>query len=306
AHQLAPDAALYVALYYKDLYDLIGVRFQPALPNTYTQFVTEDYGNVKGAEFTFTKRATKFLSGKFVYTLSQAKGTSSYGTQAYYDYIANVPVDPVTGEPVPMPKADYPLEFDRRHLVSTEVNFNIPDKTGPILGTIYPLQNININTATTVASGLPYTKRNTSQLIIGEVNAERMPWTWTTDLKIKKDFKQWNLIYTIFAEITNLFNNKNIQNVYPETGKTDDNMKLSTFDGYITSTWPSGAGEVVLPPTQPGEITGYVERRDLNNDGQITKQEWYDSYKRAYQDFLNDPYLYGEPRKIHIGFSVSF
>jgi len=303
AHQLAPDAALYVTLYYKDLYNLIGVRFVPALPNTYTQFVTEDYGNVKGAEFTITKRATKFLSGKLVYTLSEAKGTSSYGTQAYYDYIANVPVDPVTGEPVPMPKSDYPLEFDRRHLASAEVNFNIPDKTGPIFGTVYPLQNLNINTVTTMGSGLPYTKRNTSQLIIGEVNGERMPWTWSADLKIEKQFKQWNLNYSLFAEITNLFNTKNVENVYPETGKTDDNMKLSTFDGYMSSTWPSSD---IPGDSMPSTYSKYDERRDFNHDGWITKEEWYDSYKMAYQDLLNDPYLYGDPRKIHIGISVSF
>ncbi len=306
AHELAPDAALFVNVYYKDLYDLIAVRFVPSLPRTYTQFVTEDYGNVRGAEFTFTKRATQYVSGELAYTISQAKGTGSYELQAYYDYIANTPVDPVTGKAVPMPKADYPLEFDQRHLLSAELNFRMPDKSGPQIGTIYPLHNLNINTLTSVASGLPYTRRNTSQLIVGEVNAERMPWTWTTDLKIRKDFKLLNLTYAIFAEITNILNVKNIQNVYPETGKTDDNMKLTTFDGYISSTWPSGAAEFVVPPTSPDEFTGYDERRDLDNDGQISKQEWYDSYKMAYQDFLNDPYLYGEPRKIRVGVSVGF
>ncbi|MCK4575357.1 hypothetical protein KAU34_03020, partial [candidate division WOR-3 bacterium] len=134
----------------------------------------------------------------------------------------------------------------------------------------------------------------------------RMPWTWTTDLKIRKDFRLLNLTYALFAEITNLFNVKNIQNVYPETGKIDDNMKLTSFDGYISTTWPSGAAEYVEQPTSPDEFTGYDERRDLDNDGQISKQEWYESYKMAYQDFLNDPYLYGEPRKIRVGVSVGF
>ncbi|TES93176.1 MAG: TonB-dependent receptor [Candidatus Cloacimonadota bacterium] len=301
AHELTPDAALFITLYYKDLYDLIGVRFVPALPNTYTQFVTEDYGNVKGAEFTFSKRATEYLSGKLVYTLSQAKGTGSYSTQAYYDYIANVPIDPVTDKPVPMPKSDYALEFDQRHLISAEVNFRVPNKTGPMLGTIYPLHNLNINVLTSIGSGLPYTKRNTSQLIIGEVNGERMPWTWATDLKIRKGFKQWNLNYALFAEITNLFNIRNILNVYPETGKTDDNDKLSTFDGYMSSTWPPDVEDVI-----PSDHSKYDERRDFDGNGQITQQEWYDSYKMAYQDLLNSPYLYGEPRKIQVGISVNF
>lgn len=303
AHQFAPDAAMFVTLYYKDLYDLIGVRFVPALPNTYTQFVTEDYGNVKGAEFTFSKRATRYLSGKIVYTLSQAKGTSSYGTQAYYDYIANVPVDPVTGEAVPMPKSDYPLEFDRRHLLNAEINYRVPDQTGPKMGDIYPLHNLNVNSTTTVASGLPYTKRNTSQLIVGEVNGERMPWTWSTDLNIKKEFKIMKLTYALFVEITNLLDIRNVQNVYPETGKTDDNLKLSTYDGYVSSTWPTAD---IPGDSMPSDYGKYDERRDLNNDGWLTRSEWYESYKLAYEDFLNDPYLYGDPRKIHVGVSINF
>ncbi len=301
AQQLGTDAALFVTVYYKDLYDLIGVRFVPALPNTYTQFVTEDYGNVKGAEFTLTKRATRFLSGKLVYTLSQAKGTSSYGTQAYYDYIANVPVDPVTGEAVPIPKTDYALEFDQRHIVSAQANFRIPAESGPTMGTIYPLENININLLSSLSSGLPYTKRNTSQLIIGEVNGERMPWNWITDLKVSKELKVLNFYYSLFAEITNLLNTENVVNVYPETGKTDDNDKLSTFDGYISSTWPSDVTNTI-----PSNHSKYDDRRDFDGNGEISQQEWYDSYKVAYQDLLNDPYLYGDPRKIHIGISVSF
>ncbi len=302
-HEFAPDAALFVTLYYKDLYDLIGVRFVPAIPTTYTQFVTEDYGNVKGAEFSFVKRATEYLSTKFVYTLSQAKGTASYETQAYYDYIANVPLDPVTGEPVPMPLEDFPLEFDQRHLFNAELNFSMPDQSGPQMGTIYPLQNININTLTQVASGLPYTKRNTSQLIVGDVNGERMPWTWATDLVIRKDFMFYNFNYAIFAQVTNLFNTRNILNVYPETGKTDDNDKLTGYNGYLESTWPSDVDQNVGIDNTHSK---YDERRDFDNDGIITTQEWYDSYRLAYEDLLNDPYLYGEPRKIRVGVSLSF
>lgn len=301
AHAFSPDAAIFVNLYYKDLYELTTVRFVPSLPRQYTQFYTEDYGNVKGAEFTFTQRATEYLSTNITYTLSQAKGTSSDELIAYYDYVANVPIDPVTGEPVPFPKADYPLEFDQRHMLAAELNLAIPDQAGPILGTIYPLQNLNINTLTSISSGLPYTRKNTSQLIVGETNAERLPWTWATDLKIRKDFKQWNFKYAIFAEITNIFNTRNIIKAFPETGKTDDNMKLSTFDGYISSTWPSDVGDVV-----PKGHSTYDERRDFNNNDEITKDEWYESYKLSYQDYLNSPYFYGDPRKIRVGISLSF
>lgn len=307
AHQFAPTMALNLTGYYKDIYDLMATRVIAAIPKQYVTFITEDYGNVKGLEVILSKRADPYWSGKLAYGLSVAKGTASDATQAYYDYIANVPMDPYTGKPVVYPKSDYYLEFDQRHTISADLNFTIPDGMGPVLGEIRPLQNLNINLLNTAGSGFPYTERDASENIIGKINAKRMPWTWTTDLKLEKEFNIWNLTYSLFGEVTNLFNWKNILNVYPTTGKPDDDGKIETFDKYVGDTFPGEFledGQIEIEGHE--DWSGVDPRRDLDEDGFITTQEWYDSYVAAYKDYLLSPFNYGSPRGILVGVSVSF
>ncbi len=309
AHQFAPTMAVNLTGYYKDIYDLMATRLIAAIPKQYVTFITEDYGNVKGLELVLTKRAERYLSGKLAYGLSVAKGTASDATQAYYDYIANVPLDPYTGQPVVYPKSDYYLEFDQRHTISADLNFTIPDGEGPLLGQIRPLQNLNINLLNQAGSGFPYTERDASENIIGKINAKRMPWTWTTDLKVEKKFKLWDLTYSLFGEVTNLFNLKNIQNVYPTTGLPDDNGKIESFGKYVGDTFPGAYKEqgwipVTVETTQ--EFAGVNSNRDLDGDGVITTQEWYDTYVAAYKDYLANPFNWGPPRAVLVGVSLSF
>jgi hypothetical protein len=47
-------------------------------------------------------------------------------------------------------------------------------------------------------------------------------------------------------------------------------------------------------------------RRDLDGDGWISKDEWYQSYVYAYRDWMTDPYNFGPPRRIAVGLSISW
>jgi len=304
SHQFTDDVALSLTTFYKDLYYLVGVRFIPAVPDPYSAYVTEDYGNVKGLEIVLRKRATEYLSGHLAYSLQQAEGTASWEREAYYDYIANVPVDPYTGEPFVLPVIDYPLEFDQRHTINANVDLLIPDGAGPAIGAVKPLQNLDVSVLTELASGLPYTRRDSRNYLVGETNAERMPWRWTTDLKFTKNFHLFGLKLALFGEITNLFNRKDILNLYPNTGLVADNGMLQDYTTYIDQTFPGDYlddGQILV-----GEINEADQRRDLDGDGYITLDEWYDSYKTAYEDFMNDPYMYDDPRHIDIGISLSW
>ncbi|MDI6840407.1 MAG: TonB-dependent receptor [bacterium] len=301
AHQLSLTTALNLTAYYKDLYDILAARLIPAQPKVYTIYEGVDYGNVKGFEIVLTQRLMGYVSGKLSYSLSEAKGTGSYSTQAYYDYIANIPPDPVTGKPVVLPQKEYYLEFDQRHTVSANLNFNIPDKSGIRVGSIYPLQNLNLNILTQAGSGLPYTVRDASMRIIGDIYSKRMPWTITTDIRLNKEVKFFGLSYSLFCEITNLFNRKNIQNVYPVTGKPDDSGMMYDYDRLISETWPTGYQDAI--PCYSGS---YDTRRDIDKNGEITKDEWYNSYVSCYKDYTNDPYIYGNPRRIQVGVCVNF
>jgi outer membrane receptor for ferrienterochelin and colicin len=309
AHELNAVTSLNVTGYYKDMFDVLSTRYVPNPAFGYTIYEAADYGNVKGIEFVLRNQAPKYLSGEIAYTLSVAKGTGSYEREAYYDYIANMPVSPYTGLPLVLPQTDYYLEFDRRHDMNVTVDFKIPDKEGPVMGTMRPLQNLSLSLYNQAGSGLPYTPRDKSNNIIGTINSKRMPWNWRSDLKAQKDFRLGTLDYAFFAEVTNLFNRLNIVNVYPTTGLPDDNGKMSSYGGYIQDTWPGSLAEgdsvIVGVKDAAGVVVG-DKRRDLDGNGFISKDEWYKSYVNAFKDWVTDPYNFGDPRRIAIGISISW
>jgi outer membrane receptor protein involved in Fe transport len=309
AHQIAENTSFNVTGYYKDMFDILSTRYVPHPAYGYTQYEAADYGNVKGVEFVLKNRSPRYLSGQLAYTLSVAKGTGSYEREAYYDYISNLPVNPYTGLPLVLPQTDYFLEFDRRHVLNGNMNFRVPDGEGPEMGTVMPLQNLNLSLYAQAASGLPYTPRDKSNNIIGTINSKRMPWNWTADLKGQKDFHAGPLTYSLFAEVTNLFNILNVVNVYPTTGLPNDDGKMSSYGAYIQDTWPSGFVRDGAVPVDTTDAAGIIigdSRRDLDGDGMITPDEWYQSYVYAYKDWITDPYNYGPPRRIAVGLSISW
>lgn len=309
AHQVADNTSFNITGYYKDMFEILSTRYVPHPAYGYTQYEAADYGNVKGVEFVLKNRSPRYLSGQIAYALSVAKGTGSYEREAYYDYISNMPVNPYTGLPLVLPQADYFLEFDRRHVLNANVSFRIPDGEGPEMGAVRPLQNLNLNLYSQAASGLPYTPRDKSNNIIGTINSQRMPWNWTADLKAQKDFHAGPLTYSFFAEVTNLFDVLNIVNVYPTTGLPNDDGKMSSYGAYIQDTWPTGFAQGDSVQVGVEDNAGILigdGRRDLDGDGWISKDEWYQSYVYAYTDWITDPYNYGPPRGIAIGLSLSW
>jgi outer membrane receptor protein involved in Fe transport len=309
AHQIGENTSFGVTGYYKDMYDILSTRYVPHPAYGYTQYEAADYGNVKGVEFVLKNRNPRYVSGEVSYALSLAKGTGSYERQAYYDYISNLPVNPYTGLPLVLPQTDYYLEFDRRHVLNASLNFRLPDGEGPEMGAVKPLQNLNLSLYSQAASGLPYTPRDKSNNIIGTINSKRMPWNWTADLKAQKDFFAGPLTYSFFAEVTNLFNVLNVLNVYPTTGLPDDDGKMSSYGAYIQDTWPTGFAQgdsLQVGTRDDAGINIGDDRRDLDHDGWITKDEWYQSYVYAYKDWITDPYNFGPPRRIAVGLSISW
>ncbi|MBS4015803.1 MAG: TonB-dependent receptor, partial [Candidatus Latescibacteria bacterium] len=108
---LTPILAADFTAYYKDIYDLIGIRFIPAVPTGYYPIQNDDYGNVRGFEVGLIKQLSDYWSGRLSYGLSFAKGTASYGYEYYYERYA-YGVDPVSGREMQPPKADFVLDFD--------------------------------------------------------------------------------------------------------------------------------------------------------------------------------------------------
>jgi hypothetical protein len=281
--------------YYKDIFDLMGTRYQPAVPTGYDALFNDEYGSVRGFEIGLQKVLAGYWSARVSYGLSLARGTASSTYEWYYERYRYGP-DPVTGEVMEPPRRDYALEFDERHNAKASFGVDFPGDVAFVA-----LRDFNSTLLMTYGSGLPYTPRLigpdglNSGRRTAERNSARMPARFSADLSAAKAIPLGRLKLGLNLTVTNLLNNQTVQWVYGSTGQPDD-------DGYsVTQTPASWAGSPDITLTTTGL---YSPIRDSNHDGYITDDEEYVAWKLAYKDFVNNPANYGAPRQIKLGLSL--
>eukprot|EP00825_Cyclidium_porcatum_P044568 TRINITY_DN6580_c0_g1_i1.p2 TRINITY_DN6580_c0_g1~~TRINITY_DN6580_c0_g1_i1.p2 ORF type:complete len:209 (-),score=12.15 TRINITY_DN6580_c0_g1_i1:6-632(-) len=154
------------------------------------------------------------------------------------------------------------LSFDQRHAVKANVDYRFgfgKEYNGPKtkrstkdgkLKTINWLENTGINFTFNGASGSPYTRSSritsltgvgTSQ-ISGNLYGSNLPWQFWIDARIDKEFmltlkkdkdnaKNNKYGYlSVYLEVLNVFNFKNITSVYAYTGNPDDDGFLAAAE----------------------------------------------------------------------------
>lgn len=229
AHQLASNLAASFTAYYKDVTDLIGTHYYfPFVDGRYvgyTLYVNEDYANIKGFEIDLTLRRAKYLAGGLTYTYSTAKGSASSEAEQY----------PGTEESTLL----YFLDFDKTHSLNANVSLSFNDNEGPHLFGAQPLANTYWNFVARSSSGYPYTPGGRD---VGFVirNSERMPWTFSLDAEVGKDWKFGGVQLTTFLEALNLTDFNNVLFVYPDTGLPDATLVGNNSPEYIRD--PSNYG----------------------------------------------------------------
>ena len=210
-YKLSESWALDLTAWYKDITDLLSTLQVSYLSQDYVVFYNSDYASVKGIDLTLYKRYSDYFSGSLDYTYMVAKGNNSQPLGGYFDAFA--------GEEIP--HQEYFLDFDQRHKIALNLNFNIPENSGlDILG-MDILSNFNLNVIFIANSGLPYTPYVDPTVRI-DVNSGRKPWTSTVDLRAIKTIPFGIVSAALFLEITNLLNTENVVYVYSRTGKPFD------------------------------------------------------------------------------------
>ena len=216
-----------------------------------------------------TKIPGDHLSGSVNYTYSIAKGNASSVTEGYYDYFTQGTQAPV------WPVKEYPLSFDQRHTLSADLDYRVPRSwKGSFLGMTIP-GGWGINALTRYGSGLPYTKIDDQGHRVGMLNEGRLPPTYSMDLKFNKDFYPFpdkDMHLTFFTEVQNLFDRRNVIDVYPNTGKPDDDGRL------------------------------YELTSDPDGDGPFTAED----VNHYYRLLARDPQNYDQPRIIRWGIELVF
>jgi outer membrane receptor protein involved in Fe transport len=229
-HQFTANLAGSFTAYYKDVTGLVGTRYY--LPFTtggryvgYTLYVNEAYANMKGFEVNLVMRRVKYFAGSLTYTYSVAKGSASSEQENY----------PGTTESTLL----YPLDFDKTHLINLNVSLAVPENDGPELFGIFPLENTMWNVVVRANSGYPYTPGGRDVGFV-QKNSARMPATYTVDMEIEKEWKVSDFTLSVFAEILNLTDHKNVLYVYTDTGLPDATTIGNNSKEYIQD--PSNFG----------------------------------------------------------------
>jgi hypothetical protein len=112
------------------------------------------------------------------------------------------------------------------------------------------------------------------------VNASSTPWVFNIDLSVSKVFYLPDITFELYANVLNLFDTKQIVNVYPTTGVAED-------DGWLTN--PASSAFV----KDPLYVAFY---RAINLDNRWS----YMNSTRSQQG--ND--IYGIPRQVRVGVKV--
>jgi len=227
SHQISDDYVLDLTAYYKNLYNYVNTKKERSeIEQTvyWYKYYSDDYGSARGIDMQIEKLLSNFNTWTFAYSLAWAQGNSS----------ATIIQDESTN------LREFPLDWDIRHNISANFTFRIAPGEEyfiPFTDFILPLDDISFNINWSYASGTPYTPQNPDSGHDLDTNSKRMDSTQQTNLKITKGFILSNKMnIKIFAEVENLFKNKNVIDVYQKTGSywwNGDQIEETNLPGYV-------------------------------------------------------------------------
>lgn len=258
--------------FYKEISNLIGTRYVVALPRGYVLYQNVEFGNVKGLE-SILEFANHVFKGKISYTLSWAKGTSSYAWevyQRYYKYLDTLDLDTNF---VP-PAVEYNLDFDQRNRIFVQ-------------GTLMLPLEFNITIFGYLGNGFPYTPPG-AEGKTEERNTLRMTFRRDLDCVISKTIRIGKTAFSANLEIINLLDTRyEIAQHYP--AYDPDQIKPWDFNNYYNCQNP-----------------WYHPAVDLNHDGLVTPYEEYTAYRML--NLATDDWVVANsaPRRARISLAFNF
>ena len=271
---VSKTSAIKIAIYYKELRDMIQSRtyryIAGSIFSEYDSFDNIDFGTVKGFTFQYDLRRTGNVSANINYTLQFADGTGSdANSNQALNRRSNV-------------RNLIPLNFDERHRITATIDYRYGANEGPELFGSKFLQNFGANLQVIAVSGRPYSARTTPEefgatQLIGALNGARKPWTFTTNIRLDKDFQiTKGLGLNVYFRVSNLLDTRNIIDVYTASGSAET-------DGFLVSK----NGQDVI--------------RSLTDNNQ-NLQAYLDSYQWA----ETNPDFFSLPRRIYLGAIFDF
>lgn len=215
---LSPTYVLSVQGYYKD--DFGRVTASAATGNVATAtrnfYENRDYARARGLELELEKKYGNYISGQASYNFAYAYGKASANSLEFFDNFYNLSGNVTIQE--------FPMDWDQRHTVTLNLDIRVPGNDHPRLFGLTLPDNFGLNVFWQYHTGQPYTPGKLHpgvQLIPGGNPAPysgRLPASSNVDVRFNKDFKISSLSYTFEIWVNNLFDTRNVNAVYAETG----------------------------------------------------------------------------------------
>ncbi len=302
---ISDNASFSITGFYKDIKDLIqsrniGTATLPAYPSSYETFENVDFGTVKGFDIIFELRRTKNLAVVVNYTLGFANGTGSDpNTQSRLSWIQTA-----------NPKVVVPLDFDRRHVGSINIDYRTSADETSIF------QRTGLSLLFTFNSGVPYTKSVitnpffggvTEVRPVGPINGATTPWSFRFDLKVDKGFNLGPVDIVAYLSVLNLLNAKNVVGVDRIGGAGG----VANFDGIDPAGSNGGGFGGVYRGTGLPDYSGWLQTLEgqawlatqpnetMVNGVNYTKEEVF-RFREA------NPANFGIPRMIRFGLRLEY
>ena len=289
--KVSNSSALSITAFYKEIRNEVQVyRYTGAYPNDYTSYNNIDFGTTKGLTIDYDLRRTNNARVRAGYTLQFASGTgSSPSTQVG-----------LIAAQLPNLRTLIPMDVDQRHQFNLSFDYRLADGknyNGPTINrskkdkpALQLLSNAGASIMFRGGSGTPYTRKSNisnitvggTKLLTGTINGSRLPWQFSLDAKIDKDF-YFNLgkkksgdtrkgSLNVYLACNNIFNFKNIMDVYEYTGLPDD-------DGFLSA---------------------------AQSQAEINSKQNPETYRRMYELFIDRPWHYSNPRTLRLGLIFGF
>jgi len=220
SQKLSETFALHLTAYSKDITDLLGtINVSSSADYNYSIFTNNDFARIQGVDISFEKRMSGYWAAKIDYTYSVARGNEATPLEEAYNIF----------EGRELSVKEFYLDFDRRHDFAINLTSRLPKSFGPDIFGFQPFSNFSTSILAQFSSGLPYTPSSEDFTKRFEKNSARMPWTKTIDIRLEKFIPASLFTFSLFAEVTNLFDWLNPLVVQPRTGVVWDDGVSTLF-----------------------------------------------------------------------------
>lgn len=222
-YKLSSSYVLDLSGYFKDVYGIINSVKEGEGPLARNVYQNADYARARGFEVELNRQYGDYISGYASYAYAFAFGKSSSENSNYFDdfYARAIPV------------RESPLDWDTRHQLTVNLDLSIPADAKPKLFGLRLPEDWGANFVWQFSSGRPFTPDKDYpglRLMPGEspqTNSMRYPSVSNLDVRCYKRFPFLGLGYSVELWVSNVFNTRNVEQLYSSTGRYNSATKLS-------------------------------------------------------------------------------